>query len=469
MVNAVGQTTNNFLSHADETKLLKLRILDKECKKDTNCTDSTEIQVEIDRLLALDSVNEQLAYEACDLADSQCQVMVDKLQVLSDEYKQRREDEVRKTGLELSNDYLQSNFAREEYEVNKLLGKFQLRQANAEFYNTTRGLADIGVETVNGTLDVASMYAKSTFGDPEAKKQVDAFETALKGFVEHPIDSIQESIKAELDTIDALESSGIEGDSEKARRLRSKLYGSIALSITGVGGVILGASKKVVGFKADGAEAKPNTNSLGNTDVNVSKFGTDLNNDVQARADSLIAQWKSGKITKADLNDRLVATSKTGVEDFNFKSRDFENLGGSGQFKANRSLPGVQKGADGNFTIVDREAYFKHVENLYESKDNPLNAFTKKLINNHLDKQNVNTFSTRDGLPGLHAEVQSVNDAFNFLSNSHKVDLDKFDLSKIKVSTYKLQGADGGAFEACSNCTNIISNPIDIITGRKSK
>ena len=71
----------------------------------------------------------------------------------------------------------------------------------------------------------------------------------------------------------------------------------------------------------------------------------------------------------------------------------------------------------------------------------------------------------RDGLPGMHAEVQSANDVFNFLSNK-KINLNTYDLSKVQVSTYKLKGGTGDVFKACYNCTGILPAPINIITGR---
>lgn len=175
---------------------------------------------------------------------------------------------------------------------------------------------------------------------------------------------------------------------------------------------------------------------------------------------------RAEEISKGDLNRRLVATSRSGVEEFGFISRKFENLGGSGQFKPNKVIAGVSRNTDGTFFITDRAAYFNKLEDFYNSNNNRLNPFTKGLINKHLDNHKSIPFSNLDGLPGMHAEVQSANEVFNFLVRNKGIDLNTYDLSKIQVSTYKLQGAVGNKFDACYNCSNIIPKPINIITGR---
>jgi hypothetical protein len=90
----------------------------------------------------------------------------------------------------------------------------------------------------------------------------------------------------------------------------------------------------------------------------------------------------------------------------------------------------------------------------------------KKLISDHIQSQP--NFSIKDGGPGLHAEVQAVNDIFNELA-AHGIDPVTFDLRRIEVATYKTNGKYvGEAFPACKNCDGILIEPINILTRRIS-
>ncbi|BDM64475.1 hypothetical protein NFHSH190041_19270 [Shewanella sp. NFH-SH190041] len=161
-----------------------------------------------------------------------------------------------------------------------------------------------------------------------------------------------------------------------------------------------------------------------------------------------------GKISKSDLNDRLVATSRAGVEEFGYISKNYENLGGKGQFKSGKIIPGVTRINDAEFIISDKDSYFNHVIELYDDSNNKLNKLTHRLIDEHIINQGGKPLSTMNGLPGLHAEVQAMNDVFNHLEQKHGVNLEFYGLHKIDVSTYKLKGEDGGEFVACYNKTS---------------
>lgn len=98
---------------------------------------------------------------------------------------------------------------------------------------------------------------------------------------------------------------------------------------------------------------------------------------------------------------------------------------------------------------------------MFKDSGNNLNSFTKAQILNHVG-DGTKVFSTRAGVPGLHAEVQSFNNILNQVPTG-------FDFNKINVSTIKLAPGPGQGlpFPACSNCGGILPNSVNIITGVK--
>lgn len=75
---------------------------------------------------------------------------------------------------------------------------------------------------------------------------------------------------------------------------------------------------------------------------------------------------------------------------------------------------------------------------LPESNKQKLNPKTAELIKDHINHNKDKPYSNTTGLPGLHAEVQAVNDVFNHLE-SNNITLDEKALSNVQVATYKLQ------------------------------
>ncbi|RKZ76021.1 MAG: hypothetical protein DRR16_30755, partial [Candidatus Parabeggiatoa sp. nov. 3] len=203
--------------------------------------------------------------------------------------------------------------------------------------------------------------------------------------------------------------------------------------------------------------------------TNVGNFVQELNASVEQRAYDIVEKNERREISNAQLSG-LAATSRSGVEEFDFKSRHFENLGGPNQFKKSKQTPGVTKHSDmSTYSITNKDEYIQHVSKLYKGNDNRLNPYTQKWIEDHIKRQGNVAFSNKDGFPGLHAEVQAVNDAFNFVTIDKHIDLDSYDKKNIKVSTYKVSydnyDTQKKPFEACSNCSGILSE-VDIITGK---
>ncbi|ASA57855.1 YwqJ-related putative deaminase [Vibrio gazogenes] len=152
---------------------------------------------------------------------------------------------------------------------------------------------------------------------------------------------------------------------------------------------------------------------------------------------------------------RQAAVSRASVDELEVVSKEYTNLPG----KVNK-FPGVSQVDEQHFVIEDKQAFISAVKELYEDAKNPLNQITQAEIMKHIGEGKV--FDTIAGIPGLHAEVQSVNDIINQLPEG-------FDLSKVKVSTVKLApgNGQGQAFPACTNCSGILSNQVDILTGVK--
>ncbi|UTM59451.1 YwqJ-related putative deaminase [Photobacterium sp. CCB-ST2H9] len=133
----------------------------------------------------------------------------------------------------------------------------------------------------------------------------------------------------------------------------------------------------------------------------------------------------------------------------------------SGIVSKNYTFPGVRRLDDQVFGIDDHAAYIKQVEKLDLDSGNTLNSVTRARILEHVG-DGTRQYPTQAGIPGLQAEVQSVNSVIN------QVPVD-FDLSKINVSTIKLAPGPGQGlpFPACSNCGGILSNSVNILTGVK--
>lgn len=143
------------------------------------------------------------------------------------------------------------------------------------------------------------------------------------------------------------------------------------------------------------------------------------------------------------------------VDELGIVSKSYTNLTG----KVN-NFPGVKQLDNEFFVITDKKAFINEVEALYASADNPLNSITKQRILAHIDA--TKQFPTQAGIPGLHAEVQAVNEVLWKIPEG-------FDLSKINVSTIKLAPGSGQGlpFPACTNCGGILSNSVNILTGVK--
>ena len=148
-------------------------------------------------------------------------------------------------------------------------------------------------------------------------------------------------------------------------------------------------------------------------------------------------------------------------------SKEFTNLTGK-MF----NFPGVQgiAGDKSQFTIPDHDAFIEGVSDTYAKAGQVLNPLMADNIRDFLVKTEAKgeTFANFAGVPGLHAEVQAVNDLYNKLDDPAAALKNK----EIAVATYKLGKTSGGChqggeFLACSNCGGIIPEDVDVVTGRR--
>lgn len=216
--------------------------------------------------------------------------------------------------------------------------------------------------------------------------------------------------------------------------------------------------------------------SLKHAEIN--DFDNFLKWKVKKRAEDLI---KSNDPSK--LSNELKGTSQSGIKYkgepiYGLKS---ENLGGSNQLKGNKEGIGIKKIDRGNFEISDAEKFMDHIEEAYKKGNKDKNGksillqpMIKEAIKKHIDSNG--SFRVKHGVPGLHAEVVTVNNLLYELKKQGL--LHKIETSDIKVATYRLiaDSGKGGKvaatpkqgteFPACNNCSSILQKlDIDILTG----
>jgi filamentous hemagglutinin len=129
------------------------------------------------------------------------------------------------------------------------------------------------------------------------------------------------------------------------------------------------------------------------------------------------------------------------------------------------SFDGVAMSADGStFTIVDQGKFMKAVENAYNDAGQKLNPLTKQNIQDYISSQT--SFPVQAGVPGLHAEVQSLNSVYNSVPDPTKINLGDINIATNKIGKTSSAGQQGGAFQACKHCGGIIPPEVNVTTGR---
>jgi filamentous hemagglutinin len=130
------------------------------------------------------------------------------------------------------------------------------------------------------------------------------------------------------------------------------------------------------------------------------------------------------------------------------------------------TFPGVQMSADSStFVITDQSAFMNGVNQAYASSGQTLNSLTAEQIQNYISSQT--SFPVQAGVPGLHAEVQSLNSLYNTVPNPSSIYPSDINIATIKLGPSNAASQQGGAFPACTNCSGIIPPQTNVITGRK--
>ncbi|WP_080431866.1 filamentous hemagglutinin N-terminal domain-containing protein [Burkholderia ubonensis] len=130
------------------------------------------------------------------------------------------------------------------------------------------------------------------------------------------------------------------------------------------------------------------------------------------------------------------------------------------------AFPGVKMSEDGaTFVITDQSVFMTAVKGAYRDAGQTLNSQTAQQIQGYISSHA--SFPTMAGVPGLHAEVQSLNYIYNSVPNPALISLADVNIATIKLGRTSLAGNQGGAFMACKNCSGIIPSKVNVVTGRK--
>ncbi|MFE3767846.1 YwqJ-related putative deaminase, partial [Streptomyces sp. NPDC059104] len=130
------------------------------------------------------------------------------------------------------------------------------------------------------------------------------------------------------------------------------------------------------------------------------------------------------------------------------------------------TFPGVKMSADGDtFVIVDQGKFMDAIAGEYGRSGQKLNGQTVRQIEGYIASHD--SFPTMAGIPGLHAEVQSLNYIYNAVPNPATLNLADISIATIKLGRSSAAGTQGGAFTACQNCSGIIPPKVNVITGRQ--
>ena len=233
--NAVGQTVNNYLSHAEATQLEALKktlySLDPKCD---DCNRAA-VQAQIDTLKAqiaelneLDRLRDEYAKTACNLPSSPaCGQVVDEL-------------------IAFRQDYIKANLTEglfgeeksQSQDVLILLDLYRARAARPDVYNNVKGVAN----TLGSGLELAVLAGKAAAGDGASQAALKQLAEATKQYLSDPIDNTQRAIVDSLQEIDRLEAAG---RTDEAQQKRAELFAEGVFTVTGAG-IAIGGTKVVI-------------------------------------------------------------------------------------------------------------------------------------------------------------------------------------------------------------------------------
>ena len=154
---------------------------------------------------------------------------------------------------------------------------------------------------------------------------------------------------------------------------------------------------------------------------------------------------------------------------------DFQNMriqnSERGGYYTTENFPGFtvdRRLTEENVTILivsNPDDFMDAIVKGYNESGNPLHPEMKKRIKEWISEEG-REFSSRDGVPGLHAEVEAVNAHLNQLTDQG-IEITEEIIEQIQVATYRVHPKppeeQGEKFTACNNCENILRG-INILT-----
>ncbi|WP_435237807.1 RHS repeat-associated core domain-containing protein [Psychromonas sp. PT13] len=307
-----------------------------------------------------------------------------------------------------------------------------------ELSGNLMGAAEWGVDLAKGTVNsfVIITDAINPFDSERrefAQKSLGSVYDNIINFDKTIPAALNEQIKLGV-TIDALKSDGL-------YYAAGKLEATQTLNVT----------SSMMGFAELSTSSKSFAKKLSTTSSRID-FGNYISSLVKSETDLLIGKNEV----------KGVALSRSGVFEKEIISDSFDNF----KLKMPKAK-GLRRFDEPDlefFEVIDTDAYMKQIKKLYSDNGDELNPLLEKRLLDYIT--NNKKFVARGrGLPGTHAEIRSANQILNQLPSG-------YDISKIQVSTYKLQpdkfGGQGKPFSACYNCGSLLHG-FDILTGDLSK
>jgi hypothetical protein len=144
--------------------------------------------------------------------------------------------------------------------------------------------------------------------------------------------------------------------------------------------------------------------------------------------------------------------------------------------KWNRPTPGLEKTHDGKtFRVANEDAYISWLKDQYSAANKTLHPTTERWVRDFMQSKGPNgEFEVQWGRPGMHAEIQSVNDILNQLSPSNMTNTEVLQRvpERIDTATYRLtpEHSAGQPFVTCPHCDGILPPAVvKVLTGRRPR
>ncbi|MEK7885301.1 two-partner secretion domain-containing protein [Methyloversatilis sp. NSM2] len=223
---AQNVTLFNYLTHAESQALERLR---QKCSIASRCTDAD--RMEMRRLGTLDRNRDEALSTACSAPSSTaCQAAYLDLARAVASYQERRIEPGSVTDRELAS-------------IQALETMYRMRMTHAMVYNVVDGAAQSVATGLAGTIELGTLLIRAPV-DPAARDALAQLAVATGQFLQSPIDTIEQGIKAQLDEAARLEAAG---EIDAAQRMRAALFTDGVLTVSGGAGIFAGTGGRTLG------------------------------------------------------------------------------------------------------------------------------------------------------------------------------------------------------------------------------